>query len=175
MAKSSSLVPQQIIENKIFLIRGQKVMLDRDLAVLYGVETFNLNKAVKRNFSRFPSDFMLRLSKAEYEALRFQTGILKRGKHSKYLPYVFTEQGVAMLSSVLNSNRAIHVNIQIMRTFTKLRELLATHKDLKIQVEALERKYAKHDYQFQAVFQAIKQLLAEKRSKKTKPIGFLRA
>lgn len=102
------IVPQQVIESKIFIIRGKKVMLDRDLAILYGVETKMLNRAVKRNIERFPEDFMFQLMKEEYvELLRYQFGTLKRGQHSKYLPYVFTENGVAMLSSVLNSKRAI--------------------------------------------------------------------
>ena len=108
------IVPQQVIESKIFIIRGKKVMLDKDLAVLYGVETKMLNRAVKRNLERFPEDFMFQLTKEEYvELLRYQFGTLKRGEHSKYLPYVFAENGVAMLSSVLNSKRAIQVNIQM--------------------------------------------------------------
>ncbi len=174
MIKRTGLLPAEIIESKIFLIRSQKVMMDRDLAALYGVTTFNLNKAIKRNSRRFPDDFMFKLTFKEYQSLRFQTGILKRGQHSKYLPNVFTEQGVAMLSSVLHSTRAIRVNIQIMRTFTKLRKMLETHKDLRIQIEALERKYAKHDHQIQQVFHAIKLLLAEKRDHKPKAIGFIR-
>ena len=121
------VVPRERIESKILFIRGKKVILDAHLAELYGVTTGNLNKAVKRNIDRFPDDFMFQLRKEEYEALRFQFGILKRGAHAKYLPYVFTEQGVAMLSSVLNSKWAIMVNIQMMRTFTKLRELMITH------------------------------------------------
>jgi hypothetical protein len=121
------LVPVGQIENKIYLIRGQKVMLDRDLAELYGIRTFNLNKAVKRNVSRFPEDFMFQLTSKEYVALRFQIGILGPGRHSKYLPYMFTELGIAMLSSVLKSERAIQVNIIIMRAFVKIRRLLATH------------------------------------------------
>lgn len=146
-------------------------MLDKDLAQLYGVETKALNRAVKRNLDRFPDDFMFQLSKEEYdELLRYQFGTLKRGQHSKYLPFAFTENGVAMLSSVLNSGRAIKVNIQIMRTFTKLREMLMTHKDLKEKIEAMEKKY---DYQFKIVFDAIKELL-EPPKKTKKKIGFLR-
>ena len=140
---------------------------------MYGVTTGNLNKAVKRNIERFPDDFMFQLRKEEYEALRFQFGILKRGVHAKYLPHVFTEQGVAMLSSVLNSKWAIMVNIQIMRAFTKLRELMITRKDLKQKIEALERKYKEHDQKFQLVFEAIKKLLELKpEGKKKLPIGF---
>lgn len=168
MGKRAEIVPQEVIENKILLIRGRKVMLDKDLAALYGVTTSNLNKALKRNIKRFSEDFMFRLTKEEYDSLRFQFGILKRGKHSKYLPHAFTENGVAMFSSVLNSERAVQVNIQIMRTFTKLREMLLTHRDLRQKIEEMEKKY---DYQFTIVFDAIKQLL-ELPAKPKKPIGF---
>ena len=119
------IVPQETIENRIHVLRGKKVMLDRDLTALYGVTTGNLNKAVKRNIDRFPEDFMFQLSQEEAEALRFQFGSLKRGEHFKYLPYAFTEQGVAMLSGVLNSKRAVLVNIQIMRAFVRMRNLVA--------------------------------------------------
>jgi phage regulator Rha-like protein len=151
----SDIVPQEIIETKIILIRGKKVMLDKDLAQLYGVTTSNLNKAVRRNIERFPEDFMFQLSKEEFENLKFHFGTSSWGGTRK-LPHAFTENGVAMLSSVLNSDRAIKVNIQIMRTFTKLREMLMTHKDLKKKIEAMEEKY---DYQFKIVFDAIKELL----------------
>ena len=167
----SNIVPQEIIETKIVLIRGKKVMLDKDLAQLYRVETKALKRAVKRNVDRFPDDFMFQLSKEEYdELLRYQFGTLKKGQRSKYLPYAFTENGVAMLSCVLNSRRAVQVNIQIMRTFTRLREMLMTHKDLKDKIEAMEKKY---DYQFKIVFDAIKELL-EPPKKTKKKIGFLR-
>ncbi|MBI5755772.1 MAG: ORF6N domain-containing protein [Nitrospirae bacterium] len=163
------VIPQQIIENKILIIRGKKVMLDRDLAVLYGVEAKVLNQAVKRNFKRFPSDFMFQLSQEEaMELSRSQFVTLKRGQNIKYLPYAFTENGVAMLSSVLNSERAITVNIQIMRTFTKLREMLATHKELRQKIEEMEKKY---DAQFKIVFDAIRQIMASPESKEKK-IGF---
>jgi len=152
----TSLALQKTIENKILLIRGKKVMLDRDLALLYEVPTKALNQAVKRNIERFPDIFMFQLSKKEYDSLRSQFVTLKRGQHRKYLPYVFTEQGVAMLSSVLKSKRAIQVNIQIMITFTKLRELLATHKDIQRKIEDMESKY---DQQFKIVFETIRQLL----------------
>ena len=127
-----ALIPMEVIEGKILLIRGRKVMLDRDLAELYGVETFNLNKAAKRNIDRFPSDFMFQLTSEEADSLRFQIGMSKttgRGGR-RYRPYVFTEQGVAMLSGVLNSKRAVQVNIAIMRTFVKLRERMAIHKSI---------------------------------------------
>ena len=136
----SDIVPQEIIETKIVFIRGKKVMLDKDLAQLYGVTTSNLNKAIRRNTERFPEDFMFQLSKKEFENLIFHFGTSSWGGTRK-LPYAFTENGVAMLSSVLNSERAIKVNIQIMRTFTRLREMLMTHKDLKEKIEAMEKKY----------------------------------
>ncbi len=167
-----SLVPQETIEGKILLIRGKKVILDRDLAVLYGVETRVLNQAVKRNVKRFPEDFMFQLVKEEYDSLISQFVTLKRGQHRKYLPYVFTEQGVAMLSSVLNSERAIQVNIQIMRTFTKLREMLFSYKELQKKIEAMERRHAKHDEHFQIIFKTIKQMLNPPVEKKGK-IGFI--
>lgn len=143
-------------------------MLDSDLALLYRVTTGNMNKAVTRNLRRFPSDFMFQLSREEYRSLSFQIGILKRGRHSKYLPRVFTEQGVAMLSSVLHSERAIQVNVEIMRAFVRLRALLATHKDLARKLEELERKY---DGQFRIVFDAIRQLVSPPEPP-SKPIGF---
>ena len=151
----NSFVPIEIIQNKIYLIRGRKVMFDKDLAMLYGVLTKNLNKAVKRNLERFPDDFMFQLTKEEYDSLRFQFGTTNRGG-TRYLPYVFTDYGVLMLSSVLNSDRAIEVNIQIMRVFTKLREIAVSHKDLARRIEELERKY---DKKFVLIFEAIKRLI----------------
>ena len=170
---NSSVV--ELIVNKIFEIRGKKVMLDRDLAKLYGVSAKVLNQAVKRNTNRFPEDFMFQLSWKEVKSLRSQIVTLNttkpevsgRGKHVKYLPYVFTEQGVAMLSSVLNSNRAIRVNIQIMRAFVELRKMLITNADLKRKIESLEKEY---DKQFSIVFEAIRQLLEP--PKRTDAIGF---
>jgi len=166
------VLPVEIIEKKILLIRSEKVMLDRDLAEPYGVKVRVLNQAVKRNIARFPEDFMFQLSKEEDDSLRSQFVILKkgRGEHRKYLPYAFTEQGVAMLSSVLNSERAVEVNIQIMRTFVKLRELIATHKDLARKLNDMEKKY---DAQFKVVFDAIRQLMIPPETKKRK-IGFKR-
>jgi len=164
----NDLIPQEIIESKILLLRGKKVMLDKDLAVLYGVETFNLNKAVKRNIDRFPEDFMFQLTSEEFKNLIFHFGISSWGGTRK-LPYAFTENGVAMLSSVLNSKRAVQANIQIMRTFTRIRELIATHKDLARRLDDLEKKY---DSQFKVVFDAIRQLMAPPEPKK-KEIGFV--
>jgi len=138
----SEIIPIQIIENKIFLVRGHKVMLDSDLAQLYEVKTFNLNKAVKRNPDRFPEDFMFQITDREWEILRFQIGISKEAKGGRrYNPYVFTEQGVAMLSSVLSSKRAIAVNVQIMRTFVKIREITSSHKEITQRLDDLERTF----------------------------------
>ena len=162
-------LPVERITSKIFLIRGLKVMLDRDLAALYGVDTAQLKRAVRRNIDRFPKDFMVELSKEEMEDWRCQFGTSNADKMGlRYAPLAFTEQGVAMLSSVLNSRRAIQVNIQIMRAFTQLRQMLSTHEDLKKKIEAMEKKY---DQQFQIVFEAIKQLL-ETETKPRKKIGF---
>ncbi|OHB97456.1 MAG: DNA-binding protein [Planctomycetes bacterium RIFCSPLOWO2_12_38_17] len=156
MKKSrEALISQETIESKIFSIRGKRMMLDRDLASLYGVTTANLNKAVSRNIERFPEDFMFQLTKEEFKNLIFHFGTSSWGGTRK-LPRAFTEQGVAMLSSVLKSKRAIQVNIQIMRAFIKLRELALTYKGLKQKIENMEKKY---DYQFKVVFDAIKRLI----------------
>jgi hypothetical protein len=152
------LQPEQI-EQAILLIRGQRVMLDRDLAALYGVETKNLNKAVQRNPDRFPADFMFQLTADEAECLRFQFGTLKRGQHFKYLPYAFTQEGVAMLSSVLRSPRAVQVNITIMRVFVRLRETLALHTELAHKLAEMERKIEGHDTSICTLFDAIDQLI----------------
>ena len=162
-SNKSLAVPTEIIQSKIYLIRGQKVMLDRDLAELYGVLTYRLNEQVKRNIKRFPEDFMFQLSIQEKDELIANCDRFSSLKHSSSNPYAFTEQGVAMLSSVLNSDRAIEVNIQIMRIFTRLRELMISHKDLARKIEDLERKYQDHDQRFMAVFEAIKRLLKEKK------------
>ncbi|MEK6599813.1 MAG: ORF6N domain-containing protein [Deltaproteobacteria bacterium] len=164
-----AIVPVEMIEKKILLIRGEKVMLDANLAELYEVETKMLVRAVKRNADRFPSDFMFQLDKEEFENLRFQFGTSKLWGGRRYPPYVFTEQGVAMLSSVLNSKRAIQVNIAIMRAFVKLREMLATNKDLARKIHEMEKKY---DSQFKVVFDAIHQLMTPPEPKH-KRIGFL--
>ncbi|MBU0701537.1 ORF6N domain-containing protein [bacterium] len=163
----SSLVSIERIEDRIILIRGQKVILDSDLAELYGVPTKSLNLSVKRNLGRFPEDFMFQLSEEEYETLRFQFETSKRGGR-RYLPYAFTEHGILMLSSVLNSERAIMVNIQIMRAFTKLRKILTSHEDLKRKIEAMEERY---DVQFKVVFETIKSLMTPL-TKEQKRIGF---
>jgi hypothetical protein len=158
----TSLIPQDRIERAILLFRGQKVLLDRDLAELYGVETRTLVQAVKRNKARFPCDFMFQLSKAELENWRsqFVMSNLSAKMGVRRPPYAFTEQGVAMLSSVLRSKRAVQVNIEIMRAFVRLRELLATHADLARRLDELEKKY---DKQFAVVFDAIRQLMAPPR------------
>lgn len=166
----SNLISAEVIAMKILFIRGKRVMLDSDLANLYSVKTKHLNRQVRRNIKRFPSDFMIQLTRKEYqEILRCQFVTLETGKYSKYLPYAFTEQGVAMLSSVLNSERAIMVNIQIMRTFTQLRRMLLTNRDLKRKIEEMEKKY---DKQFAIVFKAIKQLLEPPPEKQKRIIGF---
>jgi hypothetical protein len=164
-----SLVPIEVIEKKILLIGGQKVMLDSDLAILYRVTTKRLNEQVRRNLKRFPADFMYQLSKEEFESLKshFATSSSWGGRRTR--PFVFTEQGIAMLSSVLNSDRAIEVNIQIMRAFVKLREMMSTRKDLARKLAELENKY---DGQFQIVFEAIRQLI-EVEEKPKKKIGFI--
>lgn len=170
----------EVIATRIMEIRGKKVMLDRDLAKLYGVKVKRLKEQVKRNIKRFPGDFMFQLSWEEVESLRSHFATLNdaspvdsmRGKHVKYLPYVFTEQGVAMLSSILNSERAIQVNIMVMRAFVKLKELLLTHKDLAIKIEALERQYAGHDEKIKLIFEAIKQLIEPPPAPQKPPIGF---
>jgi phage regulator Rha-like protein len=164
------LIPTERIVRTIFVLRGHKVMLDRDLAALYGVEIRALTQAVKRNSERFPADFMFQISKFEDERLRSQIVTLKKGQgqHRKYLPYAFTEQGVAMLSSVLKSKRAVQVNIQIIRTFTQLREMLMSYRELKEKIEAMEAKYDKN---FRVVFEALKRFLEEEESPKPQ-IGF---
>jgi hypothetical protein len=171
MASKQLPIPVERIEKAILLIRGQKVMLDKDLAELYGVETKQLKRAVRRNIHRFPSDFMFELTKDEYDSLRYQFGTLKRGQHTKYLSLAFTEQGVAMLSSVLNSDRAVEVNIVIMRAFVRLREMISTHRDLLRKLEEMEKKY---DEQFRVVFEAIRQLMTppEKPRKRIYPVKF---
>lgn len=175
MAKSKAIAatPDEIIVNKIYLIRGQKVMLDRDLAELYGVLTGNLNKAVKRNEKRFPKDFMFQLNEKEFKSLIFQNGTSNRGGTRK-MPYAFTEQGVAMLSSVLNSDNAIEVNIRIIRIFTKMREMLLTHKDILLKLEVLEKTTTKNNKDIQVIFRALKELLEqpEEPEKPREPIGF---
>lgn len=167
----NELVPAEAVASKIYLIRGQKVILDADLAELYGVETKQLKRQVRRNNDRFPEDFMFVLTRAEYNLLRSQSGTLERGQHAKYLPMAFIEQGVAMLSGVLTSKRANQVNIAIMRAFVRMRELLATNKELAQRLAELEKRLTEHDENFGLVFEAIRQLLADEEKPKKK-IGF---
>ena len=171
-SKDKSLIPIERIERLILLIRGHKVMLDSDLGELYGVTTKRLNEQVRRNLSRFPEDFMFQLTESETDFLRSQFATSKRGRGGRrYLPYAFTEQGVAMLSSVLNSERAIKVNIEIMRAFVRLRQILASNKELSKRLDGLEKKY---DAQFKIVFDAIRQLMAPPEPEpQKKRIGFL--
>ena len=165
----NAIVPTALISQKIFFVRGTRVMLDADLARLYGVATKNLNKAVKRNANRFPSDFMFQLSPQGTPQFEVPVWNLKTSARRPSLcPYVFTEQGVAMLSSVLRSSRAVQVNVAIMRTFVRLREMLATHEELRRKIDAMEKRY---DARFQAVFETIRQMLETPVPAK-KPIGF---
>jgi hypothetical protein len=175
MAKANKelIIADELVMNKIHLIRGQKVMLDRDLAILYGVTTGNLNKAVSRNIDRFPGDFMFTLSKEEMNNLMFQNGISSWGGTRK-LPRAFTEQGVAMLSGILNSETAIRVHIQIIRVFAKMRELLLTHKDILLQLEKMEKKLTGHDQDIALIFQYLKKLLTPPQPPRQK-IGFRRS
>ena len=165
-----NLINQNQIESKIILIRGHKVMLDRDLAKLYGVQTGQLTRQVRRNSERFPDDFMFQLTRDEFDNLKCQFGISSWGGTRK-LPYAFTQEGVAMLSSVLNSKRAIQVNLQIMRVFIKLREIISTNKEILNKLNRLENKYEKHDEQIYAIFEQIREFLTFKEKPK-KQIGF---
>jgi hypothetical protein len=163
-------VPVQRIERSIFLIRGHKILLDSDLADLYGVKTKYLIQAVKRNIERFPPDFMFQLTNDEFDAMRSQIVTSKGKGGRRYLPYAFTEQGVAMLSSVLRSKRAIQVNIAIMRVFVRLRELMLSHRELAHRLAELEHHVKYHDKQIQSIFEAIHRLISI--PKKQKKIGF---
>lgn len=176
----NELIPMERIENKIFFIRGHKVMLDWHLAELYGVTTKALKQAVRRNIDRFPEDFMFKITLEEVSSLRSQIVTLenkaafrgsKRGKHSKYLSYVFTENGVAMLSSVLRSNYAIKVNIQIIRAFTRLRQVLASHKELLDKFKELKQEVGQHGYQITAILEAIRKMV-EPEKRQIKRFGF---
>jgi len=172
MNRVAELIPIERIQNVIFLIRGEKVLLDSDLAELYGVETKALNRAVKRNSDRFPDDFMFQLTDEEVESLRCQIGTSNIGRGGRrYQPYAFTEQGVAMLSSVLRSQRAVQVNVAIMRAFVSLRRLLATNEDLSRKFAELERKLEGHDDAIKSLFDAIRELMLPPRKPK-REIGF---
>ena len=171
MKQANSIIPADVVISRIFFLRGDKVLLDRDLAELYGVSTKVLNQAVKRNRRRFPPDFMFKLTKNEKAELVTNCDRFKTLKHSSALPTAFTEQGVAMLSSVLNSERAIEVNISIMRVFVRLRRLVASNASLARKLAELEDKLGQHDEQIQAVFEAIRQLMTPPDPPK-KRIGF---
>ena len=173
MTKDKNMViSNEHVEHRIYLIRGKRVLLDHELARLYRVETKTLNRSVKRNLSRFPDDFMFQLTTEE--VLRYQFGTSKKtGKGGRrYRPYAFTQEGVAMLSGILNSPRAVQANILIMRAFIKLREMVSTNELVRQKIEELERKYEKHDKQFKVVFEALKELIKPPKSTAKKPIGF---
>ncbi len=166
------LLPDEVVMTKIFIIRRQKVMIDRDLAKLYGVLTGNLNKAVKRNIKRFPADFMFQLTKDEFDNLKFQFGISSWGG-TRNPPYAFTEQGVAMLSGILSSNRAINVNIQIMRIFTKIREVLVDKLNVKLEIEEIKKKLKNRDKNIELVFTYLDELLEKQENPEPrKQIGY---
>lgn len=171
-ADESLMLPDEIISSKIYLIRELKVMLDKDLAELYGVTTGNLNKAVKRNSKRFPNDFMFQLTKSEFENLKFQFGISSWGG-TRTLPFAFTEQGVAMLSGILNSDRAIRVNIQIMRIFTKIRQMLTDNLSLKLEIEEIKKKLQNQDKNIELVFNYLDELIEKQDNPEPrKAVGF---
>ena len=159
-----SLLSEETISNKIYYIRNQKVMLDGDLAILYEVETKRLNEQVKRNLSRFPDDFMFQLTEIEHNSLRSQIATLKkgRGNHQKYLPFAFTEHGVMMLSSILNSDKAIQTNIQIMRIFTKVRQMLLDTTEIKVDIMQIQKKLENHDKNIELVFSYLDELTEKK-------------
>jgi len=174
MSNNKVAVPEEIIMNKIYLVREQKVMLDRDLAELYGVLTGNLNKAVKRNNKRFPEDFMFQLTKEEFDNLKFQFGTSSWGG-TRNLPYAFTEQGVAMLSGILNSDRAINVNIQIMRIFTRVRQLLTDNLSVKLEIEEIKKKLENQDKNIELVFSYLDELIEKQENPlPRKQIGYKR-
>ena len=171
MGDSKTLLPDEALASKIYFIRGQKVMLDRDLAALYGVETKQLKRQVKRNIYRFPEDFMLELTTEE--VLRCQFGTLKRGEHAKYPPYAFTEQGIIMLSSVLNSRRAVEVNIRVVRVFIRLREMISTNKEILHKLEQLEKRMDNKDAEVQNIFDVLHELVDPQRPPREQ-IGYKR-
>ncbi len=177
MAKAikSLMIPDEMVMNKIYLIRGQKVMMDRDLAGLYQVETRVLNQAIRRNIDRFPGDFMFQLTEKEFENWKSQIVISNSEKMGlRKRPLVFTEQGVAMLSSVLKSETAIRVNIQIIRVFTRMKEMIMTHKDILLQLERMEPKLAGYDEDIKLIFKYLKQLLTPSQQPPRQRIGFKR-
>jgi ORF6N domain-containing protein len=182
--ESTIMVAEEVIVNKIYLIRGQKVMIDRDLAELYGVETKRLKEAVRRNISRFPADFMFEMSKEEFENWRthFASSNSDDRMGLRYAPFCFSEQGVTMLSCVLNTERAIAVNIRIIRVFTRMREMLSTHKDILVKIEQIEKELFKqgvrmdeHEGDIQAIFQVLKKLVEAPPEQPRPRVGFRRA
>ncbi|RLD56522.1 MAG: ORF6N domain-containing protein [Bacteroidetes bacterium] len=174
MSNNEVAVPEEIIMNKIYLVRDQKIMLDRDLAELYGVLTGNLNKAVKRNIKRFPKDFMFQLTKEEFENLKFQFGTSSWGG-TRNLPYAFTEQGVAMLSGILSSDRAINVNIQIMRIFTRARQLLTANLSVKLEIDEIKKKLQNQDKNIELVFSYLDELIEKQENPQPRrQIGYKR-
>lgn len=175
MKETELSLADELVINKIYFIRNQKVMLDSDLAFLYDVETKNLKRQVKRNMERFPQDFMFELTSIEYNSLRCQIGTLEKGAHSKFLPYVFTEHGVLMLSSVLNSSKAIQVNIQIMRIFTKIRQALTDTTELRLAIEELKHKTENNSKNIEVVFQYFDELIEKKENKKPREkLGYVK-
>jgi phage regulator Rha-like protein len=171
--KTKAIIPVEDIVSKIIILRGNRIILDRDLAVMYGVETKQLKRSVRRHIDRFPNDFMFQLSNEESRSIRRQFGTLKRGAHSKYPPMAFTEQGVAMLSSVLSSQRAVEVNISIIRAFVHLRRMISNHTELAQKLGELEERLDDHDEQILRIFEAIKKLIKEDEKPKKK-IGYIK-
>ena len=182
MSELESILPEEIIVNKIYLIRGFKVMLDSDLAELYGVETKRLKEQVRRNIERFPEDFMFETTNEEYNSLKFslrsQFATLKngRGQHTKYMPMAFTEHGVLMLSNIVNSERAIKVSIQIIRVFARMRQMLSAHKEILLKLEQIEKKDLEQDQKIMLIFEYLKQLesskIQETEQKQRSKIGY---
>jgi len=171
-SKDEVIIPDEVIIDKIYFIRDQKVMIDRDLAVLYGAETKRLKEAVKRNIERFPPDFMFEMTKDEFDNWRSQIATSKSDKKGlRYAPFCFTEQGVTMLSCVLSSKRAIEVNIKIIRVFTRMKEMLLTHKDILLKLEQLEKQVIQNSDEIQTIFTALKQLLNPPEETRN-PIGY---
>ncbi|WP_456424409.1 ORF6N domain-containing protein [Lutibacter sp.] len=167
--KKEIVIPNEIISSKIYFIRGQKIMIDRDLALLYGVETKYLKRQVRRNINRFPSNFMFELTVEENQELRYQFGTLKQGSHSKYPPFVFTEHGILMLSSVLNSDNAIKMNLQIIDTFVQLRKLATNYEELLNKIQQIESQY---NNQFSEIYEVLQKLLEKPKTTPRKKIGY---
>lgn len=176
MAKAKTtvvkIIPDETIIRKIYVFRGQKVLLDMDLAVLYEIDTKQLKRQVRRNMLRFPEDFMFELTREEFESLRSQIGTLKRGAHAKYLPFAFTEQGVAMLSGVINSPKAIEMNIAIMRAFVETRKLLQANNEVANQIKLIFERLGEHDVQLGAIYDAMEQLMDEKVDEQAKRVNW---